>query len=94
MPVLQNLVRCGDFELLGNTHREDRTMRVNPLLLGLGLLLVVVVIIGAIRLGGNLDRSEGQKQFPPHAVQQQETSSQVRAFRLLSVTLSDNECCA
>jgi hypothetical protein len=45
-------------------------MRVNPLLLGLGLLLVVVVIVGAIRLGGNLGRGEDQKQFPPHAVQQ------------------------
>lgn len=45
-------------------------MRVSPLLLGLGLLLVVVVAIGAIRLGGNLGRGEDQKQFPPHAVQQ------------------------
>lgn len=44
-------------------------MRFNPLLLGLGLLLVVAVIIGAIRLGGNLGRGEAQKQFPPHAVQ-------------------------
>lgn len=45
-------------------------MRTNPLLLGLGLLLVVVVAIGAIRLGGNLGRGEDHKQFPPHAVQQ------------------------
>ncbi|WP_165790869.1 hypothetical protein [Pleomorphomonas carboxyditropha] len=45
-------------------------MRANPLLLALGLLLVVVVVIGAIRLGGNLGRGEDQKEFPPHAVQQ------------------------
>lgn len=45
-------------------------MRANPLLLGLGLLLVIMVVIGAIRLGGNLGRGEGQKQFPPHSVQQ------------------------
>ena len=45
-------------------------MRINPLLLGLGLLVVVVVAIGAIRLGGNLGRGEDQKQIPPHAVQQ------------------------
>lgn len=45
-------------------------MRVNPLLLAVGALLVVVVMIGAISLGGNLGRGEDQKQFPPHAVQQ------------------------
>lgn len=45
-------------------------MRANPLLLGLGLLLLIVVAIGAVRLGGNLGRGEDQKQFPPHAVQQ------------------------
>lgn len=51
-------------------HREDPKMRANPLMLALGLLLVVVVVIGAIRLGGNLGRGEDQKEFPPHAVQQ------------------------
>jgi hypothetical protein len=50
--------------------REDRKMRANPLLLALGLLLIVVVVIGAIRLGGNMGRGEDQKEFPPHAVQQ------------------------
>jgi len=57
-------------EGMKNTHQKDRKMRANPLLLVLGVLLVVVVVIGAIRLGGNLGRGEGQKEFPPHAVQQ------------------------
>lgn len=45
-------------------------MRANPLSLGLGPLLVIVVAIGAIRLGGNLGGGEDQKQFSPRAVQQ------------------------
>lgn len=45
-------------------------MRANPLMLALGLLVIVAVVVGAIRLGGNLGRGEDQKEFPPHAVQQ------------------------
>lgn len=45
-------------------------MRANPLMLAFGLLIVVVVVVAAIRLGGNLGRGEDQKEFPPHAVQQ------------------------
>lgn len=51
-------------------HHEDPKMRANPLMLAFGLLIVVVVVVAAIRLGGNLGRGEDQKEFPPHAVQQ------------------------
>ncbi|CAI9401087.1 hypothetical protein ANOBCDAF_00623 [Pleomorphomonas sp. T1.2MG-36] len=51
-------------------QHKDPKMRANPLMLVLGLLLLVIVVFAAIRLGGNLGRGEDQKEFPPHAVQQ------------------------
>jgi len=42
-------------------------MRANPMLLGLKSIFVV---IGAVRLGGNLGRGDNQKRFSPHAFQQ------------------------
>lgn len=44
-------------------------MRPNRLMLILGLL-VVIAVIGAMQLGGNLGRGEDQKEFPPHSIQQ------------------------
>ena len=66
-------------------------MYANPFLLGQGLLLVMVVLSGAVRLVGNRGRDEDPKQFPSHAIQ---GAPDPGCPRLLSGTLSDNERCA
>lgn len=52
------------------TPRRNFPMRNRSLLIILAALVLAGALIAMVSSGGNIGREDGDKQFPPHSVQQ------------------------